>query len=78
VIVGLTIHELVSETGIPARTIRWYIQRGLMPRPALRGPATVYASAHLHFLRDVAKARDERTYLVDLAERHAAAFGCRV
>jgi DNA-binding transcriptional MerR regulator len=29
----LTLHQLSERSGVPARTIRYYIQRGLLPPP---------------------------------------------
>lgn len=41
-----TIGELAAATGIPVRTIRYYLHRGLLPSPPFRGPRTVYSEHH--------------------------------
>jgi Ca-activated chloride channel family protein len=43
----LTLAQLAKRGGVSARTVRYYIQRGLLPAPAFRGPDTCYAEAHL-------------------------------
>lgn len=39
------------ETGINARTIRYYLAEGLLPPPAGRGPAATYGVGHRDRLR---------------------------
>ncbi len=46
-----TLEELAAETGIEARTIRSYIERGLLPTAQSRGRAATYLSDHLDRLR---------------------------
>jgi Ca-activated chloride channel family protein len=40
------IDELAEAAELPVRTIRYYLQRGLLPAPEFRGPQTVYTGAH--------------------------------
>lgn len=40
------IDELAEAVELPVRTIRYYIQRGLLPAPEFRGPQTVYTALH--------------------------------
>ena len=42
-----TLAELSEESGIPARTIRFYIARGLLGGPAKSGRGAVYHAGHL-------------------------------
>ena len=42
--------ELAALTGIPLRTIRFYIQEGLVPRPAGKGRGAHYDRTHLEAL----------------------------
>lgn len=46
-----TLDELAEETGIEARTIRSYIERGLLPSAQSRGRAASYLTDHLDRLR---------------------------
>ncbi len=40
------IDELAAAVALPVRTIRYYIQRGLLPATEFRGPNTVYTARH--------------------------------
>ncbi|NBD10582.1 MULTISPECIES: helix-turn-helix domain-containing protein [Corallococcus] len=37
---------LAEEVGVSARTVRYYVQRGLLPAPPFKGPDTVYGEEH--------------------------------
>nr|WP_211484514.1 MerR family transcriptional regulator [Corallococcus exiguus] len=37
---------LAEEVGISPRTVRYYVQRGLLPAPPFKGPDTVYGEEH--------------------------------
>jgi DNA-binding transcriptional MerR regulator len=39
--------ELAAAAGVSQRTVRYYVQRGLLPAPPFRGPDTVYGEEHL-------------------------------
>ncbi len=43
----LTLPELAEATGLPARTIRFYIARGLLDGPLKAGRGAVYTPEHL-------------------------------
>lgn len=43
----LSLAQLARRGGVSARTVRYYIQRGLLPAPAFRGPDTCYGESHL-------------------------------
>ena len=45
--------ELASEVGVSPRTVRYYVQRGLLPAPPFRGPDTVYGEEHLLRLKAI-------------------------
>ncbi|MCP3102165.1 MerR family transcriptional regulator [Myxococcus sp. K15C18031901] len=45
--------ELASEVGVSPRTVRYYVQRGLLPAPPFRGPDTVYGEEHLIRLKAI-------------------------
>ncbi|HYO58724.1 MerR family transcriptional regulator [Archangium sp.] len=39
--------ELAKAAGVSPRTVRYYVQRGLLPAPPFKGPDTVYGEDHL-------------------------------
>lgn len=45
--------ELAERAGVSARTVRYYVQRGLLPAPEFRGPDTAYGEEHLLRLRAI-------------------------
>lgn len=47
----LSIEELAEATGVPVRTVRFYITEGLLPGPGSRGKAAAYRREHLARLR---------------------------
>ncbi len=63
------ITELEEETRIPARTIRYYISRGLLAPAYGRGPSATYDLGHLLRLRLIARLKDERHPLDEIRER---------
>jgi hypothetical protein len=54
-----TIKQLVTASGYPERSIRHYVQLGIVPRPPYHGKDTLYADAQLTALRAITKLRDE-------------------
>lgn len=46
----LTLEELVNISGLPLRTVRFYIQEGLLPGPDSRGKNARYTEEHLERL----------------------------
>ena len=49
----ITLAELAERSGIPARTIRFYIARGLLDGPVKAGRAAGYTRSHLHRLEQI-------------------------
>ena len=45
--------ELAAEAGVSPRTVRYYVQRGLLPAPPFKGPDTVYGEEHLVRLKAI-------------------------
>ncbi len=45
--------ELARVAGVSPRTVRYYVQRGLLPAPAFKGRDTVYTGEHLVRLRGI-------------------------
>ena len=44
----LTLEDLVNISGLPIRTVRFYIQEGLLPGPDSRGKNARYTEEHLN------------------------------
>jgi DNA-binding transcriptional MerR regulator len=64
-----SIQELEEETGIPARTIRYYITRGLLAPAYGRGPSARYDLGHLLRLRLIEQLKEQRLSLEEIRER---------
>jgi DNA-binding transcriptional MerR regulator len=47
------LEELARAAGTSPRTVRYYVQRGLIPAPAFRGKDTAYGREHLVRLRAI-------------------------
>ncbi len=66
-----TINELSALSGLPVRTIRYYLAQGLIPAAGKEGPATRYPDATLARLRLIAKLRDAHQPLAEIRKRLA-------
>ncbi len=64
-----TLSDLERETGVPARTIRYYISEGLLQPAYGRGPSATYDPDHLLRLQLINRLKDERLSLRDIKER---------
>src|SRR6516162_8313194 len=62
-----TLAELSEASGIPARTIRFYIARGLLEGPVKAGRGAVYTEEHLARLQKIKKLQDEGRMLAEIA-----------
>jgi len=56
---GLKLDELASRAGVSPRTVRYYIQRGILPPAEFRGPDTAYDERHLHALRAIKRLQED-------------------
>jgi len=64
--------ELAEEVGLSARTVRFYIGRGLMPGPEKAGRGASYGQEHLERLREIQRLQGEGLTLAEIAARGAA------
>ena len=62
-----TLLELAEEAQVPARTVRFYISRGLLPGPAGAGRGAVYAEEHLERLRRIRSLQQRGMMLSEIA-----------
>ncbi len=63
--------DLVEASGLTERTIRHYIQTGIMPPASGRGRGRYYTTQHLELLTMVAQLREERLSIDEIRERLA-------
>jgi DNA-binding transcriptional MerR regulator len=63
----MNLAELAERSGVPARTIRFYIARGVVPGPAGAGRAAHYTEEHLAHLRRVKQLQAQGRMLVEIA-----------
>ncbi|HET7093651.1 MAG TPA: MerR family transcriptional regulator [Thermomicrobiales bacterium] len=64
-----TIADLEAKTGLPGRTIRYYIGKGLLPPAHGRGPSATYDLGHLLRLQAIALLKTQHIPLEEIRER---------
>jgi DNA-binding transcriptional MerR regulator len=67
--VRYTLSDLENETGVNARTIRYYISEGLLQPAYGRGPSATYDPDHLLRLQLIQQLKADRLSLRDIKER---------
>ncbi|XXX82722.1 helix-turn-helix domain-containing protein [Sorangium sp. So ce134] len=65
--------ELAGEAGVAPRTVRYYVQRGLLPAPEFRGKDTSYGREHLARLRAIKALQQAHLPLEEIQARLAGA-----
>ena len=55
----MSLQALALEAGLPPRTIRYYISRGLLPGPRVAGRGASYGPEHLERLREIRKEQQQ-------------------
>lgn len=63
--------ELEEASGLNARTIRFYIEQGLVPAALGRGRSRYFTPDHLRVLAEIAHLREQRLSLDEIRERIA-------
>lgn len=61
--------DLAEKTGLPGRTIRYYIARGLLPGPLKAGRDAIYGGLHLERLQGISRLQAQGLTLLEIA-RH--------
>lgn len=67
----LTIDELAERSGVPARTIRYYISQGLLSGAGARGRGAAYSGEHLRRLRLIRLLAARRVPLAEIGAQLA-------
>ena len=63
----MTLAELAEASGIPARTVRFYIARGLVDGPEVAGRGATYGPGHLERLRKIRQMQSRGLTLTAIA-----------
>ena len=61
--------ELSFQAGVSPRTVRYYIQQGLLPSPEARGPGAHYGPEHLDRIRLIKRLQHEHLPLAEIRRR---------
>ncbi len=65
----LTLAELAEKAALPARTVRYYIARELLPGPLRGGRGAAYGRQHLERLEAIRRFQAQGLTLVEIARR---------
>lgn len=63
----MTLAEIAEASGVPARTVRFYIARGLLKGPEKAGRAATYTAGHLQRLERIKSLQAEGRTLSEIA-----------
>lgn len=64
---GISLTQLSERTGVPPRTIRFYIARGLLPGPLKAGRGAAYGQKHLDRIAEIRRLQDKGLTLSEIA-----------
>jgi DNA-binding transcriptional MerR regulator len=70
----MTLAEVAEASGLPARTIRFYIARGLLSGPVKAGRSAAYTAEHLARLDRIKRLQAKGRTLADIARTLGGAF----
>lgn len=62
----LDLSELANRAGVSPRTIRYYIQEGLLPSPETKGPGAHYGQEHVDRLQIIKRLQQQYLPLVEI------------
>ena len=63
---SIELSELADRAGVSIRTVRYYIQQGLIPKPEARGPGAHYTPEHLDRLLLIKRMQKEHLPLAEI------------
>jgi DNA-binding transcriptional MerR regulator len=66
---SLTLTELAGRAGVTPRTVRYYIQHGLLPAPGAAGPGAHYDRSYVDRLRLIKRLQKAHLPLAEIRER---------
>lgn len=66
---AMTIRDLATRSGVPARRIRYYVAEGLLAPPTGQGRAAHYGLSHLSRLRKIRDLRETNLGLDEIKQR---------
>ena len=75
---GISLNELAKESGVPERTIRYYISRGLIPGPMRGGRGAKYTPQHLAGIQTVRQLQGAGMTLAEIEYEFARDAGDRL
>jgi DNA-binding transcriptional MerR regulator len=72
---GISLNELATKSGVPERTIRYYISRGLLPGPMRGGRGAEYTEEHLAGIHKVRRLQSGGMTLAEIEYQFAQDAG---
>jgi DNA-binding transcriptional MerR regulator len=63
----MSLSELAERSGVPARTIRYYISRGLLPGPDKAGRDAGYSNEHITKLEQIRQQQQKGSHLREIS-----------
>jgi DNA-binding transcriptional MerR regulator len=66
---GINLTELAAQSGVPERTIRYYIARGIVPGPVRGGRGAEYTKEHLAGIHEVRRMQARGLTLAEIEHR---------
>jgi DNA-binding transcriptional MerR regulator len=73
-----TLAELAERSGVPGRTIRYYIARGVLAEPAHRGRGAAYTTDHLKQLEGIRRLQEKGLTLAEIERKSGGAEPARL
>ena len=74
---GISLNELAKKSGVPERTIRYYISRGLIPGPVRGGRGAEYTENHIAGIQKVRLLQSGGMTLAEIESQLAQQAGDR-
>jgi DNA-binding transcriptional MerR regulator len=74
---GISLNELAKKSGVPERTIRYYISRGLIPGPVRGGRGAEYTQDHIAGIQKVRLLQSGGMTLAEIEYQFAQQAGDR-